>query len=198
VIVSPDDYASLRNCRRINVVGTSGSGKSTFARQLAMILQLPHIEMDALFWKPDWQESPNEEFFARIEEVTNQEEWVLDGNYTRTTPIKWRRVEMVIWLDMSFPRTLSRVTKRAFHRSISQQEIWPGTGNRETLRKALFSRDSIILWMLTSYRQNRQKFLETMNSPDYELVSFVHLTTPSEVQQFLEVLSTDTELHDRE
>lgn len=196
MIVSPDDYASLRNCRRINVVGTSGSGKSTFARQLAMILQLPHIEMDALFWKPDWLESSDEEFFARIEDVTNQEEWVLDGNYTRTTPIKWRRVEMVIWLDMSFPRTFSRVTKRAFHRSISQQEIWPGTGNRETLRKALFSRDSIILWMLTSYRRNRQKYLETMNSPDYKQISFVHLTTPGEVNQFLEVLSTDIELQD--
>ncbi|MBD3673537.1 MAG: adenylate kinase [Planctomycetaceae bacterium] len=185
-MVTPTDYPSLRDCRRINVVGTSGSGKSTLARQLADGLQIPYFEMDRLFWKQNWQESTDDEFFPTVDEVTIQDKWVLDGNYTRTTPIKWRRVELVVWLDMSFARTFYRVTKRVFQRSLSNQEIWPGTGNRETLRKALLSRDSIILWMLTSYHRNRKKYLETMQSSDYEHIRFVHLTAPREVQRFLE------------
>lgn len=51
------------NPKRINVVGTSGSGKSTFARKLAQTMQLPYIEMDKVFWKPNWVEPSNEEFF---------------------------------------------------------------------------------------------------------------------------------------
>ena len=43
---------------KINVVGTSGSGKSTLARQLAERLDVPYIEMDRLYWRPEWQERP--------------------------------------------------------------------------------------------------------------------------------------------
>lgn len=41
--------------KRINVVGTSGSGKSTFGRQLSQQICAPYIEMDALFWQPNWK-----------------------------------------------------------------------------------------------------------------------------------------------
>ena len=43
---------------KINVVGTSGSGKSTLARQLAERLDVPYIEMDRLYWRPEWRERP--------------------------------------------------------------------------------------------------------------------------------------------
>ena len=53
--------------KRINVVGTSATGKSTFSRALAEKLRLHYIELDNLFWLDDWQECPDEIFFARIE-----------------------------------------------------------------------------------------------------------------------------------
>jgi adenylate kinase family enzyme len=36
--------------QRIVVAGTTGSGQTTTARQLSLLLGLPHIELDALFW----------------------------------------------------------------------------------------------------------------------------------------------------
>ena len=51
---------------KINVVGTSGSGKSTVARQLAEKFALPHIELDKLFWRPQWQGTPDDEFLAQV------------------------------------------------------------------------------------------------------------------------------------
>jgi len=74
--------------KKINVVGTSGSGKSTFSRTLATRLGYPYLEMDAMFWKPNWQESTDEEFFAKLNSALSQERWVLDGNYNRTVDIK--------------------------------------------------------------------------------------------------------------
>ncbi|WP_413284235.1 hypothetical protein [Vibrio sp. MA40-2] len=74
--------------KKINVVGTSGSGKSTFSRLLAHKLSYPHLEMNAMFGKPNWTEPSDEEFFSELESQLSKSEWVLDGNYNRTSAIK--------------------------------------------------------------------------------------------------------------
>jgi adenylate kinase family enzyme len=53
--------------QRIVVVGTTGSGKTTMAGQLAGRLGYPHVEQDALNWGPDWTMRPNEEFLALVD-----------------------------------------------------------------------------------------------------------------------------------
>jgi len=180
------NFAQLSRFERINVVGSSGSGKSTFARELAGLLGLPCCEMDQLFWKPGWEEAADEEFFPKVHAVTSGQRWVLDGNYTRTLPDKWQRVQLVIWLDLSILRTVFRVTKRAIDRSLSQQELWPDTGNRETLTKTFLSRDSIIRWAITSYQKNKKRYRDAIASPDYAHLAFVRLGSAKSVASFLE------------
>ncbi|MFV1948345.1 MAG: hypothetical protein ACC633_00240 [Anaerolineales bacterium] len=87
---------------KINLVGTSGSGKNVFGKQLAEILNFPFVEMDALYWGPDWTGPTDQDLFSRLRKALDSEDWVLDGNYSRTQDIKWERVEVVIWLDFSF------------------------------------------------------------------------------------------------
>ncbi len=100
---------------KINVVGTSGSGKSTLARQLAERLDVPYIEMDRLYWRPEWQGTPDGAFLARLEQTLAEAGggWVLDGNYSRTQPIKWREVDYILWLDYGFCRTLWQAARTA-------------------------------------------------------------------------------------
>ncbi|MCG9596302.1 (d)CMP kinase [Vibrio sp. Isolate25] len=174
---------------KINVVGTSGSGKSTFSRQLAQTLNYPYIEMDRLFWKADWQESSDDEFFAQIEEATQQPYWVLDGNYNRSREIKWKEVDTVIWVDYSRLRTLYQAVTRAVYRCLTQKELWPGTGNTESIVKSFFSRDSIILWTLKTYHSNRQRYLADMTNPRYQHIRFIRLTSPRHAKRFLQQLS---------
>jgi len=171
--------------RRINVIGTSGSGKSTFARRLAHQLDLPYVEMDALFWRPGWLESDDPSLFARLQRALSQPGWVLDGNYNRTTAMKWQRVEMIVWVDYSFARTLRQIVGRALRRTLSGEELWPGTGNRESLRRAFFSRDSVILWMLKSYRRNRRRYADLFADPRMAHVQRVHLRSPGAAEAFL-------------
>ena len=176
---------NLEKLQRVNVVGTSASGKSSFSRALAARLGSPAIEMDALFWGPNWQQASDEVFFARVARALDRPNWVLDGNYDRTMPVKWAQVETVIWLDYSFSRTLFQSFKRATARVITGQELWPGTGNRESFRQTFFSKKSVILWMMQTYDGVKKRYRERMQDPAYAHIQFVHLRSPSEARAFL-------------
>ena len=169
---------------RVNIVGTSGSGKTTFGRQLAEILEVPFIEMDAIYWGPDWSFLEDEHLFQALSQALEGEDWVLDGGYSRTIPIKWSRVQAVVWLDFSFPRTLFQAVTRAGTRLLRKEELWPGTGNRETLAK-LFSKDSIVLWTITSYARKRRKLSEVMESTEFRHITFHRLRSPLQAEVFL-------------
>ena len=172
---------------RINVIGTSGSGKTTFGRQLAEAIDHPFIEMDAEFWGPDWSFPPDEEFFPRLKNILEREKWVLDGNYTRTMGFKWNRVQAVIWLNYSYPRTVFQALKRALTRLFDQDELWPGTGNRENL-KMLFSKDSIVWWTISKYHRHVKRNMGYIEDEKYSRIKFHRIRSPQEAKQFLEIV----------
>lgn len=174
---------------RINVIGTSGSGKSTLAKRLAGKLNVPYIEMDVLYWRTNWQGTPDEELFARLEQLLAQPGWVLDGNYNRSRDIKWRNVDIVVWVDYGFWRTLRQALLRAIRRAWHRHELWPGTGNYETFRRSFLSRKSIILWTLKTWRTNRARYEADLADPRYQHVRFVRLTSPRQANEFLATLA---------
>lgn len=173
---------------KINVVGTSGSGKSTFARRLAEKLGCPHVELDALFWGPNWSETSDAEFFRRIEEALSGHCWVVDGNYTRAIPVKWRDVDAVVWLDYGFFRTLRQAVLRAVRRAWCGEELWQGTGNRETFFRSFFSRDSVVLWTIRTYAENRRRNEQLMHDPSFGHIRFVRFRKPEDAEGFIESL----------
>ena len=100
--------------QRVLVMGSSGSGKSTFARRLSGITGLPFISLDALFWKPGWVASDNAEFGQRVAEVARQPKWVMDGNYIRHGAGELRRQvsDTVIWFDLPRSSCMLGIMKR--------------------------------------------------------------------------------------
>ena len=180
--------AILHGARRINVVGTSGTGKSTFSRMLSAVKEIPHHEMDRLYWLPGWKGRSDGDFLEKVGDVTAGESWVLDGNYNRSRPVKWARVECVVWLDYSFGRTFFQAVSRAVRRAIAKDELWPGTGNRESFRQSFFSRDSVLLWTLKTYRSNRARYREMMDDAAARDFEFVRITSPAEAAEVLELI----------
>ncbi len=94
---------------------------------------MPFVELDAIFWGPDWSFPDDEVFFRKLASALEGENWVLDGNYTRTISLKWDNIDTVIWLDFSFTRILYQAVTRAVTRIFTGEELWDDTGNRETL-----------------------------------------------------------------
>ena len=181
---------------KINIVGTSGSGKSTLARRLAQMLSVPCIEMDTLYWQPHWQGTPDEAFFAKLAAAIDRPDWVLDGNYNRSRPVKWRDVDMVIWVDYGFWRTLRQAVCRAVSRARSQQELWPGTGNRESFRRSFLSRESILWWTITTWKKNRLRYQMDMADPSWQHIRFIRLRnqqqTEALVRQLQQQIASDS------
>tara|TARA_E500000331_G_scaffold342685_2_gene376607 strand:+ start:948 stop:1391 length:444 start_codon:yes stop_codon:yes gene_type:complete len=133
---------------------------------------------------PVRQEIPDEEFLPNLEAALNKDRWVLDGNYTRTVDIKWKDVDTVIWVDLSFLQTVWQVTKRAFKRALTKQELWEDTGNVETFGR-MFSRDSIILWSIKTHSKTRRKYEAAMINEDYVHINFIRLGSRRECHDFL-------------
>jgi adenylate kinase family enzyme len=142
--------------RRVVVVGNTGSGKTTLARHLAAKLGLPHVELDALHWEPDWQEAPLDVFRARIVKALSGDGWIVDGNYGKVRDIVWPRADTLIWLDYPLHVSLRRLIPRTLRRALTGEVLWGN--NRESARVTFFSRDSILLWALTSHRRRRKSY----------------------------------------
>jgi adenylate kinase family enzyme len=119
--------------RRVHVVGTSGSGKSTVAAALARRLGVPHVELDALHWLPGWQERPVAEFRAHLSAALVQSGWVVDGNYAaQSRDLVWAAVDTVVWLDLPRRTVMRQVVQRTARRWLRREQLWGG--NRESLR----------------------------------------------------------------
>ncbi|MGH9831601.1 MAG: adenylate kinase [Blastocatellia bacterium] len=173
--------------QRISVVGTSGSGKTTFAARLAGILRVPHIELDALHWEADWVEAPAEVFRSRVREAVSADRWVVDGNYSkRARDLVWERADTVVWLDYSFPVIFSRVVRRTFRRLVLREECC--NGNREKW-SLTFSRDSIILWALQTYKRHRADYPPLLRLLEQEGVRTITLRSPKEADRWLAQLA---------
>lgn len=180
--------ASGRAMRRIAIVGTTGSGKSRLAEELARTLSLPTIELDALYWMPDWQPALFELFHHRVDVATSAEGWIIAGNYGQVRDLVWGRADTLIWLDFPLPLVLWRLLRRTVWRIIRREELW-NTGNRESVRTAFFSRDSILLWALKTYRRNRQRFPADIASGNYGALDVQVFRSPAELRRWLRDLA---------
>ena len=175
--------------QRINVIGNPGAGKTTTAQELSSRLSIPHIELDALFWGPNWTEAPNEVFRARVAEAVKQPRWVADGNYSRVRDIVWKRADTVVYLDYRFGRVFWQLLKRTVGRSLRREALW--NGNRENFRESFFSRDSILWWLLTTYKRRRRQYAMLFKKPEYAHLNIIHLHTPQMTAVWLSRLSVD-------
>jgi adenylate kinase family enzyme len=170
--------------RRVAVIGGSCTGKTTTSRELAAILGVPHIELDALHHDAGWQEAPSEVLWTRVEAALEAapDGWVADGNYHgKIGTLVVERADTVVFLDLPRWVALRRVLSRTTRRIISREELW--NGNRESLRLAL-SRESIIWWVITQHGSYEEKWLPRLAQfPELDLV---RLRSPREVREWLQ------------
>lgn len=164
--------------RRVLVIGSGGAGKSTFAAQLGARTGLPVIHLDTQYWRAGWQESPREEWAARVDELLAGDAWIMDGNYSGTLERRLAACDTVVFLDLPRALCLWRVVARcARYRGRTRPDMAEGCPERLTWE---FAR-----WVWTYKRQRRPGVLKRLKELG-EGQRFFILRSPREVRRFLE------------
>ena len=146
--------------KRVNVKGSSGSGKSTFSAELARRLELPYVELDAIHWgRPNWAEPTAEDFRARVRAAMDElpDGWVIDGNYEgKLGDLVLGEADTIVWLDLPFLVKVRWLWRRTMERVGGGVELWGG--NKETWRGAFWGRDSLLWWMVKTHVKQKRRW----------------------------------------
>lgn len=177
--------------KRVVVIGTTSSGKSTLAKRLADQFGLNFIELDALHWEPNWIEKPHEVFRALVDEATHAECWALAGNYREVRELIWPRAEAIIWLDYSLWILLWQLTRRTVMRWRKRELLW-GTNRENLLRHfKLWSDESLYRWLFKTYRRRKREYLILFAQPENAHLKIIQLKSPRETEEWLRSVSSN-------
>lgn len=111
---------------RISIVGGSGSGKSTLCNILSKELNIPAIHLDAINYEPNWVEIDKAERDKIIATKSSRDKWIIDGNYNKTLKERFKKADLIIWLDYSTFMQLKGVLKRYFKTRNNERPEIPG------------------------------------------------------------------------
>lgn len=174
--------------KRMVVIGTTSTGKSTLAEKIANRLDIDFIELDALHWEPNWQEAPLEVFRERVRRAIRSKRWIVAGNYHVVRDLIWPEAEAIIWLDYSLWRIFCQLTLRTFKRWWTQELIW-GT-NREALwvHFKLWSQESLFHWLFKTYWRRKRETPEILKLPEHRHLRLFRFTHPKDTEEWIKTI----------
>lgn len=150
---------------RISIVGGSGSGKSTLCNILSKELNLPAIHLDAINYKPNWVEIDKEERDKIISNKSEEDKWIIDGNYNKTLQERFDKADLIIWLDYSTIKQLKGVIKRYLKTYNKERPEIPGCKERLDF--------TFIKYVLTYNKKKRPVIVEYLkNMPKEKVLVF--------------------------
>ncbi len=174
--------------RRIVVYGPACSGKTTVADHIAQHIGVPHVELDAVFWQPDWVEKPTEEFRADVSALLNRhvDGWVFDGNYSNVRDLILPQVDTVVWLQLPFRTVYWRALKRTVGHILRRTPLWGHS--YETFRNSFLSRESLLFYIIMNWRRYKRVGQSLEEIPHHARV--IELHSQREINAFLADLSS--------
>ncbi|WP_040477969.1 shikimate kinase [Longispora albida] len=174
--------------RRVSMVGTPGSGKTTLGRELAARLGVPYLELDSVYHQEGWEPLDAGEFQARVAELAAGDGWVIDGNYKLTRELIWERADTVVWFDRPRWQVIWRVTRRTYGRALRRELLW--NGNREPVRGLWpFGRsapeNSVIAWAWVKHAEYRERYRRAAADPANARLDFVRIASDADARRLL-------------
>jgi hypothetical protein len=176
---------SLQGCRRLLILGRTGSGKTTLARELAAALKVSHVELDALYFGPDLSTVPLQVLRERTTAAIAGDRWVTDGNKSAVRDLVWPRADTVVWLDYPLVVSLWRLGRRAVWRTSVLKQQAATNGGSGSLAPQLWSAVTGVLTALRSHRGQRHRYPQMFADPANRHLAVVRLRSPRATRRWL-------------
>jgi adenylate kinase family enzyme len=168
-MIKEEMLEQLMSAKKINIFGCPGAGKSTFARILGRILNLDVYYLDTIYWKPNWVSLPLDQFKEEIKKISLKEQWIIEGNYSKTLNERLTYSSFNIYLNINKWTCLFSAIKRYFkYKHKSRVDITRGCD--ETLDKEFIT----FIWHYKkNYQRENLQILEQIGIP-YLVISSRH------------------------
>jgi energy-coupling factor transporter ATP-binding protein EcfA2 len=180
-----DPASTHTTCERILILGRTGSGKTTLARELAAALHVPHVELDALFFGPEFSTAPLPLLRERTRAAIAGDRWVTDGNKRAVRDLVWPRADTIVWLDYPLGVSLWRLAKRARRRTSSLKAQAAKNGRKAALPGQLLAAGSGVLTALRSHAGQRREYPRMFAEPANQHLAVVRLRSPRAARRWL-------------
>lgn len=159
--------------RRLHLVGTSGSGKSRLAVEVAARTGLPRLDLDAVFWDAHWTHRDLDDAHALIRDFLAQhpDGWVADGNWTGRlgdllSPGTPCGADAIVWIDHPRRVVMRRVVGRRIRRAVTREELWHGNRERPSSWLRWDPHENIVRWAWTDYPVKQDRMLAAIAAGD--------------------------------
>ena len=170
--------------KRILVLGSPGSGKSTLSKSLGKLLRLPVVHLDVHYWRPGWVAAPKEEWKRMVTELVSEERWIMDGNYSGTMDIRLREADTVIFMDMPVWLCTFRVIKRRWmYHNKTRPDLNEGCPEKLDFE--------FIKWVWQYPRRTRLETLDKLEQLRHDKLIYI-VKNRKQTKQLLETLKNDT------
>jgi energy-coupling factor transporter ATP-binding protein EcfA2 len=180
-----DPASTLRGCQRILVLGRTGSGKTTLARELAAAVGVPHVELDSLYFGPNFSTVPLPVLRERTRAAIAGDRWVTDGNKSAVRDLVWPRADTVIWLDYPLAVSVWRLGKRALWRTSVLKAQAAGTDGNPGLPRQMLSAAKGVLTALRSHKGQRREYPKMFAAQENQHLAVVRLRSPRATRRWL-------------
>ncbi len=161
--------------KKVMIFGIPGSGKSTFAVQLGIILQLPVFHLDKYFFIKGWQERDYDDFLRIQRDLVEQDAWIIDGNATKSLEMRYSQADVVLYFRFNRLLCLWRVFKRLVSKDDRISDRPEGCSERVRLQ--------LIRYLWSFHARVEKSILELRLR--YPKVLFYELRSKCDVDAFL-------------
>lgn len=164
---------------RVAIIGSAGSGKTTFAKSLGNLLNRPVTHLDKILWGENWTELTHEQRLEILAPIVDLPQWIIDGTWANTLECRYKRATLVIFLNH---KPLS-CAMRAFRRSLKYKGI-----QRDDLADGCIERVNFGFYRyILNFRKNTLPRIKNMQQT-YPNVPVISLKTTKQNKAFLSAL----------
>ncbi|WP_010093158.1 DNA topology modulation protein [Ornithinibacillus scapharcae] len=166
---------------KIMLIGSGGAGKSTLAKEIGQKLNIPVYHLDSFLWKANWEAVTRENQIKIQNDLIQEKEWIIDGNYGGTMDIRLKAADTIIYLDVNRIICVYRAFKRMLkYRNKQRPDMAVGCEEKIDF--------GFLKWIWNYPKTKRPETINKLNQLKNDKTIII-LHSPKEIKQFIGKMS---------